>query len=82
MGASPQDIVALLGGHREVALPLGVGGGQADPPVAVVGDVHLPVVAAAVVALPAQHAGQAVESLGALWGLRLRQALLHPALVV
>lgn len=82
VGASPQGPVAPLRGHVQVAFPLRVGGGQADPPVAVVGDVHLPVVAPSAVALPAQHAGPAVEALGVVGQVGLGQTLLDFTLVV
>lgn len=64
--AAPQDPVALLWAHGEPAMTLGVGGGKSHAPVAVVGYVHLPVVAATAVALPAEHTGPGVESLRAV----------------
>lgn len=80
--AAPQAPVALLWGHGEPAVTLGVAGGQSHAPVAVVGYVHLPVVAATAVALPAQHAGPAVEAMGAVRQLGRREALLDHTLVV
>lgn len=47
-------------------MTLGVEGGHSLALVAVVGYVHLPVVAAAAVALRAEHTGPGVESLGAV----------------
>lgn len=80
--AAPQDPVAVPRAHGEPAVPLGAGRGHSHAPVAVFGDVHLPVVAAAAVALPAQHAGPAVESLQAGRHVGLREALLDPPLVL
>lgn len=82
VGASPQGPVAPLRGHVQVALPLRVGGRQADPPAAVVGEVHLPVVAPPAVALPAQHAGPAVEALAVVGQVGLGQTLLDFTVVV
>lgn len=80
--ASPQHPVAQLWAHGEAALPLGVGGRHPDAPVAVVRYVHFPIVAPAAVALPAQHAGPAVEALGGVGQVGLRQTFLDLTLVV
>ncbi len=80
--AAPQDPVALLWGDGEPAVTLGVCGGQSHAPVAVFGNVYLPVVAAAAVALPAQHTRPAVEALGAERQVGLCVALLDRTLVL
>lgn len=82
MRAAPQGPVARLGGHGEAAVAFGVARGQPYAPVAVVGELHLPVVAPPAVALPAQHAGPAVEPLRAVGQVGRRRTLLHLALVV
>ena len=82
IGAAPQHPVALLRGHGEAAATFGLGGGHSNAPVAVVGYVDLPVVAAAAVALPAQHGGPGVESLAAVGLVGLWVALLDHTLVV
>lgn len=64
--AAPQHPVALLWHHGELPVPLRVSGGHAHAPVTVIGYVHLPVMAAAAEALPAEHTGPFVEALGAL----------------
>lgn len=70
MCTPPQGPVAFAGAHGEAPVTFRGARGHSDPPITIVGQVHLPVVAPAWVTLPAQHAGPAVVALRAVWKVR------------
>ena len=81
--APPQRPVAAARRHGDAPAAFGVDGGHAHPPDAGVGDVHLPVVAPAAVALPPRDprpAGEALRAVGEVRGLG--GTLLDPPLVL